>query len=98
MKKHIAYTLIAALLCLALCGCGNQNPGQEDPMVVGTPVVPEMSPIISPMITPSLDDGIVKDDDGVIEELDTGTGQNRKDDKATDKTFISPSPKATKEP
>ena len=98
MQKPIAYTLIAALLCLALCGCGNQNPGQEDPMVVGTPVVPEMSPIISPMITPSLDDGIVKDDDGVIEERDTGTGQNRKDDKATDKTFISPSPKATKEP
>ena len=97
MKRSIAYVLISVMLCLALCGCANRNPGYDD-SVVGTPLIPDVSPIVSPMVTPDIEDGIVEDDDGMIEEKDTGREQKPATDKTTDKTAVSPSPKVTSEP
>lgn len=97
MKKSFAYVMIAAMLCLALCGCGNQNSGRDD-MAVGTPAVPEMTPLITPMPTPDVEDGIVEDRDGMIEDKDTGHENKTGKDKSSDRTAVSPSPKVTSEP
>lgn len=71
MKRTVSCLLIAACCCLMLCGCGA---GDErlDEMVVGTPIIPETSPIVTPMPTPDVEDGVVKDGDGLIEDGDTG--------------------------
>ena len=80
MKKTLVLALAAASLCLALCGCGDYRvePGNtmKEPDIVSTPS--PMPPEISPMITPDMNDGIVKDTDGEIEDHDTGssTGSN----------------------
>lgn len=98
MRKTIVLMLCAAMLCVCLCGCGNRDQGNND-MVIGTPVVPEMTPMVSPIITPDVEDGYVDDRDGIIEDKDeskqdhmTG-GESRKD-----KTTVSPSPEVTREP
>ena len=74
-KKTLVLALAAASLCLALCGCGDYRvePGNnmKEPDIVSTPS--PMLPEISPMITPDVNDGIVKDTDGEIEDHDTGS-------------------------
>ena len=97
MKKTIACVLIAAMLCLALCGCANRNSGYDN-SVVGTPLIPEVSPAVSPMVTPDLDNGTVEDEDGMIEEKETDRNQKSDSDKTTTKPAVSPSPKVTSEP
>ena len=97
MKRSFSYVMIAAMLCLTLCGCGNQNSGRDD-MVFGTPLIPETSPVVSPMVTPDTEDGIVEDEDGLIEDSDTGRDRKTEDNKSADKTAVSPSPKVTNEP
>ena len=73
MKKTLVLALAAASLCLALCGCGDYrvepDNSVKEPDIVSTP---------SPMITPDVNDGVVKDTDGEIEDHDTGssTGSN----------------------
>lgn len=97
MKKSFSYVMIAAMLCLALCGCGNQNSGRDD-MVVGTPVVPEMTPLVTPMPTPDVEDGIVEDKDGMIEDNDNGRDTKTGNEKSSERTAVSPSPRVTNEP
>lgn len=98
MRKTIVLMLCAVMLCVCLCGCGSRDQGNND-LVIGTPVVPEMTPMVSPIITPDMDDGYVDDTDGLIEEKN----EDKKDhltggDTKNDKTVVSPSPEVTREP
>lgn len=63
MKKRIVYMLLPALL-LSLCACGaaNKPSATHSPNPTSTPVT----------ATPDVNDGIVKDDDGIITDDDTG--------------------------
>ena len=97
MKRRIVYSLCAAMLCAVLCGCGNQGQGQDD-MVVGTPVVPETSPVVSSMPTLDPQDGYVDDKDGIIEENETGHDRPTSGEAKNGKTAISPSPDVTSKP
>ena len=69
MKKSISSILIVAMLSFALCGCGSYrndgNVGRND----------EILPDLNPMVTPDIDDGVVDDRDGRIEENE-GTEEN----------------------
>ena len=75
MKKITVCALSALLAAALLCGCGAGMNGENT--VVETPIVaPVPSPVpsasVSPIVTPDLEDGIVKDRDGFIEETETG--------------------------
>ena len=53
-----------------LCGCGS---GRDGDVVQQTPSVTiELIPEVSPMVSMDPADGYVKDQDGVIDEHDTG--------------------------
>ena len=97
MKRRIVYSLCAAMLCAVLCGCGNQGRGQDD-MVVGTPIVPETTPLVTPMITPDPEDGYVEDEDGFIEEKETERDKTASGNMQNGKSTVSPSPEATSRP
>lgn len=98
MRKTIVFTLCAAMLCVCLCGCGNQDQGQHD-VVIGTPVVPEMTPMVNPMITPDPEDGVVDDTDGIIEDKDeTREDHSASGDAKKGKPAVSPSPEVTRKP
>ena len=71
MKRIVTCLLITAFCSLALCGCGARDE-RLDEMVVGTPVVPETTPMVTPMPMPDTDEGVVRDGDGLIEDEDTG--------------------------
>ncbi len=73
MKKSIAI-IAAALLILSLAGCAD---GGVDDNILTSPV-PTAMPSASPYVSPDMSDGEVKDDDGIIEDKDTG---GRSDDK-----------------
>ena len=74
MKKSIAI-IAAALLILSLAGCAN---GEMDDNIVTSPV-PTAMPSASPYVSPDMSDGEVKDDDGIIEDRDTGDRDDDKD-------------------
>lgn len=109
MKRIGLCLLIAAFCAFTLCGCGA---GDErlDEMVVGTPMIPETSPlttpVVTPMPTPDAADGIVNDGDGLIEDSDTGRGTTPEATKkpelapgaANGKTSVSPNPQTTAQP
>ena len=104
MRKTIVYMLCAAMLCVCLCGCGNQDQGQsqgqgQNDMAIGTPVVPDMTPMVSPIVTPDLEDGHVDDTDGIIEDKDeTKQDHAASGDEKKGTTTVSPSPEVTREP
>ena len=83
MKKALICTLLAACVCLSLCGCGGMSAGRDN-AAVETPMPPLSSPDVIPEAlpteTPSVEDGIVRDDDGLIgedgTEAETETGTN----------------------
>ena len=62
MKKIIASVMALTLLCSLLAGCGSA-PADKDGATV-----PPGSPIIDPSMTPDVEDGVVDDRDGFIEE------------------------------
>ena len=68
MNKRMIGGILAAVLCLALSGCGSYRT-DEDTVIASMP----------PVLTPDADDGVVTDRDGVIEDRDTGrmTNDNR---------------------
>ena len=68
MKKLTATLLAVVLLCSLLAGCGSRN--MED----GTAAEPSGSPIITPSMTPDLEDGVVDDRDGFIGDEEDRTG------------------------
>ena len=63
MKKILSICLVFALAAVLLPGCG----------MLPQPSVPGNEPTSSPMIvTPDLEDGITRDEDGIITDEDTG--------------------------
>ena len=93
MKKSIAIVCAFALICAVLCGCGEMRadgkPAYESPAPAVT-----VTPEITPMPTPDVNDGIVKDKDGVIEDRDTGSAGTG----GTAAPTASPKPAATAKP
>ena len=71
MKRAIIFVCVLTMICTALCGCGDMRGDQP----VQTPVATmDLVPETSPVLTPDVNDGIVKDQDGVIEDNEpTGT-------------------------
>ena len=84
MKKYIAI-IAAALLILSLAGCPDSGLDMD---MTASPV-PTAMPSASPYVSPDMSDGEVKDDDGIIEDKDTGGVNDDKDGKLTK---VSPSP------
>lgn len=76
MKKIASYFIMTIILALALCGCGNDSVDYNTDMLPDT--APAASPMVSPdnsvgsvpYTSPSVDDGVVTDKDGYIEEKD----------------------------
>ena len=97
MRKTVIHALCAAMLCVFLCGCGKQSQGSDD-MVIGTPAVPEMTPVVTPMPTPDPKDGYVDDKDGIIEEHETEKTPAPSGEKNGGKATVSPSPSVTSKP
>ena len=64
MKKSFAYLAAVLLFVLCLSGCGNSS---MDNTTGVSPV-----PTASPYASPNVNDGVVKDRDGIIEDRDTG--------------------------
>ena len=64
MKKTITCILSVLLLCTALCGCGSDRMGNEDVVIQS----PGISPMISPEISPDMDNGLVEEQDGMLED------------------------------
>lgn len=75
MKKSFAYLAAILLLLLCLSGCGNSNMDNT----VGVSPVPTAMPSASPYASPNVNDGVVKDRDGIIEDRDTGGAYDDKD-------------------
>ncbi len=69
MKKLILLALALVLSCLVLCGCGGLR--GETPMQTQMPTM-DLMPEISPVLTPDMDDGLVTDRDGLIEDREPG--------------------------
>ena len=77
MKKFAAYLILALVLATALCACGNDSMIDDGVALPDNNItVPTASPVITqglddnPLATPNMDDGIVNDRDGIIEEED----------------------------
>ena len=73
MKRAIIFVCVLTLICTVLCGCGSLRDG---PPMQSPAATMDLIPDASPMLTPSADDGIVKDEDGMIEDNEpTGTAK-----------------------
>ncbi len=70
MKKATAFLLCAAALTAILSGCGYMGMAGDVPSQTEIPAV-SASPAV---VTPDPGDGIVRDDDGIITDGDTGRG------------------------
>ena len=68
MKKSFAYLAAVLLFVLCLSGCGNSSIDNT----TGVSPVPTAMPSASPYASPNVNDGVVKDRDGIIEDRDTG--------------------------
>ena len=65
MKRAIILVCVLAIICAALCGCGSLR---DDRPTQAPAATAELIPEVSPMLTPDMNDGIVKDEDGMIED------------------------------
>ncbi len=89
MKRSIVFICTVALLCMVLCGCGSsrdRDMAQQSPSVT-IDLIPDVSPVVS--MDP--DDGYVQDQDGMIEEHDTGSQDAGIAPSASPKVSTSPS-------
>ena len=68
MKNLITFLCILALLTGSLAGCNNDK--NTKPMPSATPPV-SVQPSNGPKTLPDTDDGVVKDDDGIISPEET---------------------------
>lgn len=62
MKRKFVYILLSMIIAAALCACGDTAMDSEV-TVTNTPSMTN-----APIVTPRVDDGIVTDNDGVIED------------------------------
>ncbi len=74
MKRIVCVCMFMAL-CTALTGCGFTGMPENGVNATDNPTV-SASPAV---VTPDTGDGIVRDNDGVITDDDTGTGMPRTD-------------------
>lgn|GEM_PF-5402317 len=66
MKKRTAYIGSILLLTALLCGCGKNN------VTNGVTASPVVTPAVTATVTPTHNnDGVVKDNDGIIDETVT---------------------------
>lgn len=67
MKKSIVNIAMALALTFVLCGCGS---AKDDNMVDNTvpTAIPSPTATIAPIVTPDVDDGLVTDGDGIIDD------------------------------
>ena len=65
MKRMIIFVCVLTLVCTVLCGCGSLRDGQPMQTPAATT---DLIPEVSPMLTPDMNVGIVKDEDGMIED------------------------------
>ncbi len=79
MRRAIGYILALSMLCsVMLSGCGENRTDRNKVTETGTPqstAAPQSSatPTLLPeSMMPDVEDGVVKDDDGVISDTDTG--------------------------
>jgi len=88
MKKNAAYILLAILLIGGLCGC-RDDASDARPSLSPVPASPTIAPPVEDetgeplesgmpgddgmIFTPHPDDGRVRDEDGLIDDDDTGT-------------------------
>lgn len=71
MKRAIIFVCVLTLVCTVLCGCGSFRDRQPMQTPAATA---DLIPEVSPMLTPDMNDGVVKDEDGLIEDNEpTGT-------------------------
>lgn len=88
MKKYFAYALVSFVMCAMLCGCGSDR-------VVDNNIM--SSPIIDTEM--DMDDGVVNDTDGIIDDSKEESKKDRNDSvggNGASKT--SPSPEITAKP
>ena len=99
MKRFTAIFVLTVILALALCGCGNDTADYNSDMLpnAGTTVSPMVSPDNAiddmPYTSPAVDDGIVNDRDGYIEDTDNGSTNgttNGSTNGTTGNTAVSP--------
>lgn len=72
MRKSFAYLAAILLLLLCLTGCGNSDMDNT----IGVSPVPTAMPSASPYVSPDVNDGVVNDRDGIIEDRDTGSAKD----------------------
>lgn len=67
MKKNIVHIAMALALSLMLCGCGSVK---DDSLVDNTvpTVLPSPTATTAPIVTPDVDDGVITDGDGIIDD------------------------------
>lgn len=89
MKRKLAYLLAVLTLTMGLAGCGDSNM-DNDMLISPSPSAAHTAmPSASPYISPDVDNGIVGDEDGIIDEGDTGA-----DNYTNEESTISASPLA----
>ena len=69
MKRLLLIAFALALSCLVLAACGGLR---NDTPVQSPAATMDLIPEISPVLTPDVDDGVVKDRDGIIEDREPG--------------------------
>ena len=68
MKRNIVYIVLSLAIAFSFCGCSD-SALEEGSTVTNRPAVSNV-----PLVTPELDDGIVGDGDGVLDENDGADG------------------------
>lgn len=62
MKRKVVYILLSMIIAASLCACGD-TAMENEVVVTNTPAV-----TVAPTVSPKVDNGVVTDKDGVIED------------------------------
>lgn len=68
MKKAIIHIVLVLALAFSLCGCGNAKDKNNLVDNAVPTALPSPTVTVTPMITPDVDNGVVTDGDGVIDD------------------------------
>lgn len=67
MKKAIVHTVLMLALVFSLCGCSNAKDDGKIDNVTPT-IIPSPTATVMPTVSPDVDNGIVTDEDGIIDD------------------------------
>lgn len=67
MKKTIVHTMLMLALAFSLCGCSNAKDDGKIDNVTST-IIPSPTATVMPTVSPDVDNGIVTDEDGIIDD------------------------------